>query len=713
MFASRRAPVAALALLGAIACAGESPVEPASTTQATPRITRVEISPKANVTLPAAAVQRFSARAFWSDGQTRDAALVFEASDGTIDSTGSFTAPRRGGRVRVIAKTRDGQVADTADVGVSPPTLSSLSITPQSAIIESGSRLQLTVAAVWSEGSDSVPEIDWSAPLGGVVSTEGQFAAPSQPGTYHVVAAHRGGTLRDTAFVTVSAPTLTRLTISPETLTMYTGRQHQFSAVAEWSDGSNTLPALAWSRLGGGSVSSTGRYTAPSTAGTYRVVVQHSGGTLRDTAVVTVVAPTVTAFRLTPETVRLQAGQSVQMSTSVTWSDGATRSVSVSYAATGGTVANGIYTAGQVAGTFMIIATCGCGAADTTAAIVEEPTLQEITISPAAVSLQVGGTQTFTATARWSNDDTTLPPVTFSRVGGGTINATSGLYTAPASAGSYLVIVAPQGSALRDTAVVTVTAAPPPPPPPSDFTSNLPTGVGLQLITDTQFGNLLPCCQLNADGLGMNWDVRNATDPSAPYGPGVFETFYPAGSTGNGDGGGSLFDSGNRNWRRFYFSIMVWLPSNYVMHSTGGEKFFYPIVKAGGNQVSSTMFNWHLMGSETATSPTWSFYVDPQIGGPRVYQNMSARPQKGSYQRIEMYAVMNTPGQSNGVWRVWVNGQLAADFTNIRYSSASTQAVFDGIRFEGVRGGPNDNRPVPAGGQVRRYDRLAFYGSPN
>lgn len=622
MHSIRRAPALALVILGVVGCAGDSATGLAESAVV---ITRVEILPKTGVTLPAAAMQRFTGRAYWSDGQDREASLLFEATDGSIDSTGSLKAPRRGGQMKVIVKTRDNKLADTANVTVLPPALNSLSVSPSDTTIASSSSLQLRVSAIWSDGSDSLPNLVWSAPSGGSVGAQGLFTAPTLAGTYLVVAAHADGTLRDTAFVTVAAPTLTRLTVDPQTLIMAAGTQHQFTASAEWSDGSTTLPALSWSRLGGGTISTTGRYTAPSTAGTYFVVVRHAAGTLRDTAVVTVTAPpvTLTAFRLSPDTVRVRTGGSVQLSTTATWSDGATRPVTVSYAATGGSVTNGLFSAGSLVGTFMVIATCSCGGADSSSVIVE------------------------------------------------------------------------------------------PPPPLGAFTPNLPSGVGLQLVTDTRFGNLLPGEQMNADGLAYAWDGRNNTHAGAPYGDNVFETFYAGGSTGDGDGGSILFGPENQGWRRFYFSMAVYLPANYVMHNTGGEKFFYPLVNTNGSITSLTMFNWHLMGSETATSPTWSLYLDPQIGGPRIYQNHNARPTKGSYQIIEIYAVMNTPGQSNGVWRAWVNGQLAADYSNVRYSNAASQSTFDGIRFTGTRGGPNGTVPVPAGGQVRRYNRLAFYGSTN
>lgn len=116
-----------------------------------------------------------------------------------------------------------------------------------------------------------------------------------------------------------------------------------------------------------------------------------------------------------------------------------------------------------------------------------------------------------------------------------------------------------------------------PPGAPSSFTPNLPSG--LALVTDTRFGNMVRD-QINADGIGFAWDGRNATDPTAPFGPNVFETFYPGGHLGNGVGGALLYGPQGQTWRRLYFSLAMWLPANYSTHSNE-EKFFYPIVRTG------------------------------------------------------------------------------------------------------------------------------------
>ena len=639
--------------------------------------------------------------------------VTWETSNASI-ATVSAAGLVRGlaaGRATITARS-EGR-PDVAIIDVVANSLRSLSVNPATVALSPWASVQFAASALWSNGSSAAPSLTWSRLGAGTVTSSGAYTAPMTPGTYRVIAAHTGGTLRDTAVVTVAVTTasLTRLTISPRNANLATGANQQFAATALWSDGSTTVPPLSWSRLGAGTVTSSGRYTAPSTAGPNRVVVAHAGGTLRDTATVVVTAPpaaTVTSFVVSPGSPRVQRGATVTFSTATLWSDGVSRAVTVSYQSTGGTMAGAVYRAGQVAGTFALIAACSCGAADSASVIVEPPMLSSIAVTPATVTLQTGASHSFTASALWSDQSTTLPPVTFSATGG-TINATSGAYTAPASAGSYLVVLSQNGGTLRDTSVVTVQAVA---PPQNSFTENMPSGAGLSLAVASTFGGLQNQV-LNADGLAYNWDGRNAIDNLAPYGPNVFETFYAGNDDGNGDGGASLYGANNRGWRRFYFALSVWVPANYVLHNTGGEKFFYPLVRADGNVVSSTMFNWHLMGSETSYGSTWSLYVDPQIGGSRVYQNYNARPSKGSYQKIEVYAVMNTPGQPNGIWRAWVNGQLAADFSNILYSNAATQATFDGIRFEGTRGGPAATIMTPPGGQVRRYNRLAFYGATN
>jgi hypothetical protein len=256
---------------------------------------------------------------------------------------------------------------------------------------------------------------------------------------------------------------LTKVVVSPKPVTVQTGVQQAFTVSGQWSDGSTTVPSVTWSATGG-TITTAGVYTAGSTAGTYRVVAKTSGG-VADTSVVTVTAPVVTALEVTPGTASVVKGTTQQFSTSATWSDGGTRTVAVTYAATGGTITSGgLYKAGSNAGNYRVIASCTCGKKDTAAVAVTvpTPTLTGMTLTPATVTLAPSATQQFGVAGQWSDGSTTAPPVTYSATGG-TIT-TAGLYTAPAAAGTYQVIAAHTGGTIKDTSVVTVQAAAAPPP---------------------------------------------------------------------------------------------------------------------------------------------------------------------------------------------------------------------------------------------------------
>ena len=92
---------------------------------------------------------------------------------------------------------------------------------------------------------------------------------------------------------------------------------------------------------------------------------------------------------------------------------------------------NGVYTAGQTAGTYRVIAASG-GFADTSTVTVTvsapPPVLAKVLLTPASVTLAAGGTQKFSAYGKDSAGDSVGVTVTYSATGGAI--STSGGYTA-------------------------------------------------------------------------------------------------------------------------------------------------------------------------------------------------------------------------------------------------------------------------------------------
>lgn len=90
------------------------------------------------------------------------------------------------------------------------------------------------------------------------------------------------------SIVAPPTPTLTALSISPKAATVQAGKVQGFAATLTWSDGQQHGSA-SWSATGG-SVTTSGGYTAGSAAGSFVVVASLSGKA--DTARVTVTVPT-------------------------------------------------------------------------------------------------------------------------------------------------------------------------------------------------------------------------------------------------------------------------------------------------------------------------------------------------------------------------------------------------------------------------------------
>jgi hypothetical protein len=405
----------------------------------------------------------FNARAHLSDGSTTGAIVVWTATGGSVTSAGDYTAGSTPGTYHVVAVDTSG-LADTSVVRVLPmsPTLTAIQVTPASAALQPGEARQFAAAGLLTDGNTTTVTVSWSA-TGGTITPAGLYTAGAAMGSFRVIAAQQGGPLADTALVTITRPpaTLTAVLLTPPTATLQFRQSQQFSAVGQLSDGSTTPLPVTWTATGG-TVSATGRYTAGSTAGTFRVIAAAAGG-LADTSAITVTAPTITAIVVTPATASLTGGATKQFTASATLSNGTTQpNPSVTWTGTGGTISTaGLYTAGGTAGNFRVIAASANGKADTSSVTIttQTPTITAVVVTPATASLASGATQPFTASATLSNGTTQPnPSVTWSATGG-SISA-AGLYTAGGTAGSFRVIAAlSPGGSLADTATVTITPA--------------------------------------------------------------------------------------------------------------------------------------------------------------------------------------------------------------------------------------------------------------
>ena len=98
-------------------------------------------------------------------------------------------------------------------------------------------------------------------------------------------------------------PTLEEIVLTPATVTLQAGATRQYNAVGRMSDGSFAGVNVSYSATGG-TITSAGLYTAGGTAGDFHVVATQQGGTLDDTADVTIAHKS--GNRMEPKRGRLQ-----------------------------------------------------------------------------------------------------------------------------------------------------------------------------------------------------------------------------------------------------------------------------------------------------------------------------------------------------------------------------------------------------------------------
>jgi hypothetical protein len=369
---------------------------------------------------------------------TSNTAVTWSASGGTVSTAGLYTAPSSPGSYSVTATSvADSSKFASATVAVASPI--SVTVAPTSANLLTGGQQQFTATV----SGTSNTAVTWTA-SGGTVSTAGLYTAPSSPGTYTVTARSVADSSKfANATVTVASPI--SVTVSPTSANLTTGGQQQFTATV--SGTSNT--AVTWT-ASGGTVSTAGLYTAPSSPGTYTVTATSVADSSKlASATVTVASPI--SVTVAPTSANLLTGGQQQFTATVS----GTSSTAVTWTASGGTVSTaGLYTAPSSPGTYTVTARSVADSSKFANATVTVASPISITVSPTSANLLTGGQQQFTAYISGTSNTS----VSWS-ASGGIINS-AGLYTAPATAGTYTVQATSSADSTKSASASVVVTVP-------------------------------------------------------------------------------------------------------------------------------------------------------------------------------------------------------------------------------------------------------------
>jgi hypothetical protein len=288
----------------------------------------------------------------------------------------------------------------------------------------------------------------------------------------------------------VETPVLTSITVTPTPVTLYGMQSQQFIATGKDQFGNAiAIPANPTWTATGGTVSTSGLYTAGKEIGIYEVAIQ--SGTIIGRAQVSIVESPVPTIEISPNPIMVHPNQSLQFTAVCKDQYGnVIVNPALAWSATGGTVSQtGLYTAGTELGNYTLSAQLGV-IVGTAMVTITNVAVGNIIVTPKNLSISAGQTQQFTA--KFMNPDgveTDLPAYAVWSATGGTVSPT-GLYTAGTSLGNFVVdVVAGISSGFAPLTIVqgpvltTIEITPP--------SSTIPVGQSLQLNAagKDQFGN--------------------------------------------------------------------------------------------------------------------------------------------------------------------------------------------------------------------------------
>ena len=401
---------------------------------------KITVDP-ANKDVPAGLKQAFTAKAQYSDGVVVDVTktAVWSTSDSSIaaisnaEGANGLLSALKAGKIKVTA-TLD-KVAGSADVTISQPQLTELTIGPQNLSRKAGQYVQYWAIAVYSNGQTQnvTQQASWTVSDATVASiqTSGNFKGVAQgkkAGKVTITVAHAGKTA--STQLTISDPELVSIQISPAAWEMPVGLPMQFQAIAQFSDDStqNVTFQSTWSTSdqkvalvgnagggpggggpGGGLNKGRIQATGPGKASIKAEYKGFSGA-----AALTVTPAQQTGLQIFPGHQEMPAGQFRKFEASLLWSDGSSTPVTnfVSWTSSDTSVAaalNGQNQRGLVQGLkpgTATITASGQGWKATATIKVTTAEAKALLITPGTATVAKGVPVVFHATALFSDDTT-------------------------------------------------------------------------------------------------------------------------------------------------------------------------------------------------------------------------------------------------------------------------------------------------------------------
>ena len=244
---------------------------------------------------------------------------------------------------------------------VTAPSLVSIAVTPANSSIAAGNKEQFTATGTYNNGTTQnvTNTAAWSSSTSGVATiTASGLATGVTTGTSSISATFSG--ITGSAPLTVTAPVLVSIAVTPANSSIAAGNSQQFVATGTYSNGTsaNLTNASAWSSSvpGVATIAANGLATS-ATMGSSSIIATLNGVTGSTT--LTVTAPALVSIAVAPPNLSIPAGSSQQFTATGTYSDGSNEDLTNT--ATWSSTAPNVATISGVSGSQGLATAAGAG----------------------------------------------------------------------------------------------------------------------------------------------------------------------------------------------------------------------------------------------------------------------------------------------------------------------------------------------------------------
>jgi hypothetical protein len=311
-------------------------------------------------------------------------------------------------------------VTGTAAVDVSSATLVSIDISPFVTSIAKGTRLPFSAQGNYTDDStqDLTSQVTWSTSDAGVAAISNAAGSEGLATGVGVgsatITAQLGGVV-ESIDLGVTAALLESIEVTPASSSVPVGTGFTFQATGTFSDltTQDVTDLVTWTSSNGAvatisNASGSKGFVQSVAAGTTQITATHAGKST--TTTLTVTTATLLSISVAPVDPLVPVGYSITLQAIGNYSDGSSRSTSseVLWSSSNpsvATISNSAGTEGRVSGlavgTTTLSATLPSGSGTVSLTVTNE-SLTSIVVTPASVTLGVGGTRQMTATGYFS-----------------------------------------------------------------------------------------------------------------------------------------------------------------------------------------------------------------------------------------------------------------------------------------------------------------------